>query len=112
MRVVSVINYKGGVGKTTTVANLVSELAWRGSKVLAVDLDPQSSLTFSFVTVDAWRDRYEASQTIKNWYDEFIDESATVIGESDCQTVESEPAGAAQWWECGLDLLASSANQH
>lgn len=78
MKIISVINYKGGVGKTTIVANLVSELAWRGNKILAIDLDPQSSLTFSFISVDAWRNNYEANQTIKNWYDEFIDESGAV----------------------------------
>jgi len=53
-------------------------LAWRSNKVLAIDLDPQSSLTFSFISVDAWRDNYEANQTIKNWYGEFVDESGTV----------------------------------
>ena len=47
--IVSVINYKGGVGKTTTTANLAAELAFRGYKVLMVDLDPQASLTFSFI---------------------------------------------------------------
>jgi chromosome partitioning protein len=50
MKIVSVINYKGGVGKTSTTANLAGELAWRGYKVLLVDLDPQASLTFSFIT--------------------------------------------------------------
>ena len=49
MHVVSVINYKGGVGKTTTTANLAAELAWRGKDVLIIDLDPQASLTFSFI---------------------------------------------------------------
>ena len=75
MRVVSVINYKGGVGKTTIVANLAAELAFRGKKVLSIDLDPQASLTFSFVTVDEWHNNYEQSRTIKNWYDAFIDET-------------------------------------
>ncbi|MCK9297216.1 MAG: ParA family protein [Desulfobulbaceae bacterium] len=73
MKTISVINYKGGVGKTTITANLAAELAYRGKRILAIDLDPQASLTFSFFTVDEWRKSYEGSKTIKNWYDAFID---------------------------------------
>lgn len=73
MHTISVINYKGGVGKTTITANLAAEMAFRGKKVLAIDLDPQASLTFSFISVDEWRKKYEAGKTIKNWYDAFID---------------------------------------
>ena len=43
MKVVSVINYKGGVGKTSLTANLGAELAWRGKRVLLLDLDAQAS---------------------------------------------------------------------
>ena len=71
---VSVINYKGGVGKTTIAANIAAELGWRGSKVLLIDLDPQASLTFSFLTVDTWRAMYADTKTIRNWYDAFIDQ--------------------------------------
>lgn len=74
MPTVSVINYKGGVGKTTIVANLAAELAWRGNRVLVVDLDPQASLTFSFLTVDSWQQNYADTTTIRNWYDAFIDQ--------------------------------------
>ena len=73
MPVVSVINYKGGVGKTTITANLAAELAWRGHNVLLIDLDPQASLTFSFLEVDEWQSMYADSNTIRNWYDAFID---------------------------------------
>ena len=73
MPVVSVINYKGGVGKTTITANLAAELGWRGHNVLLIDLDPQASLTFSFLEVDEWQSLYADSNTIRNWYDAFID---------------------------------------
>ncbi len=45
--VIAVVNQKGGVGKTATVANLAWELVVMGHSCLAVDLDPQGSLTIS-----------------------------------------------------------------
>lgn len=44
-QVLAVVNFKGGSGKTTTAAHLAQYLALRGYRVLAVDLDPQASLT-------------------------------------------------------------------
>ncbi|MBN1810531.1 MAG: ParA family protein [Anaerolineae bacterium] len=43
-RVIGVLNYKGGTGKTTTVVNLATGLALHGEHVLCVDLDAQGSL--------------------------------------------------------------------
>ncbi|TBF89161.1 plasmid partitioning protein RepA [Rhizobium leguminosarum] len=45
LQVIAVVNFKGGSGKTTTAAHLAQYLALRGYRVLAVDLDPQASLT-------------------------------------------------------------------
>lgn len=72
MKIISVINYKGGVGKTTVTANLGAMLAYRGYSVLLIDLDPQASLTFSFFSPEVWAGDLAEKRTIKRWFEEFM----------------------------------------
>ncbi|MCR4781786.1 MAG: ParA family protein [Lachnospiraceae bacterium] len=48
MKIITLWNQKGGVGKTTISFNLGTTLSNRGNKVLFIDLDPQSNLTYFF----------------------------------------------------------------
>ena len=73
MKVVSVINYKGGVGKTTLTANLGAYAAMKGLRVLMIDLDPQTHLTFSFMAQEDWQRRYKDSKTLKNYFDSVLE---------------------------------------
>ena len=67
MKIVSVFNNKGGVGKTTLIYHLAASLAELGNKVLMLDLDPQSNLSLYGCDADTLE---------KIWEDEdiFIDE--------------------------------------
>ena len=103
MKIIAIINYKGGVGKTTITANLGAELAFRGKRVLAIDLDPQASLTFSFFSVDEWRKKFEASKTIKNWYDAFIDKDTDL----NLRSLIGHPARVNTGTKGRLDLVCS-----
>lgn len=48
LQVIGVVNFKGGSGKTTTAVHLAQQLALSGHRVLALDLDPQASLSALF----------------------------------------------------------------
>jgi chromosome partitioning protein len=78
VKVVAIINHKGGVGKTTLTANLGAGFAARGQKVLLIDLDAQASLTISFFTQSEWTADLLPNRTIKQWFDDIgSDESMT-----------------------------------
>ena len=76
-QIISLANQKGGVGKTTTCANLGIGLAREGKRVLLVDLDPQASLTLSL----GWRKLESLSVTL-----------ATLMG----RVLQKQPVHAAK----------------
>lgn len=65
MKIWTVANQKGGVGKTTAVVTLAGWLQERGHRVLLVDLDPQASLTSYFS-----QDAEAASRSVYNLFDD------------------------------------------
>ena len=79
MKIVSVINYKGGVGKTTITANIAAQLAWSGRRVLMIDLDPQTNLTFSFLRPADWEKNFSKSRTIKALFDSLLQGQAASL---------------------------------
>ena len=106
MHVVAVINYKGGVGKTTITANLGAELAVRGQNVLMVDCDPQASLTFSFYRPEDWKQDLAGNKTLREWYTSFLNGDGSVRLEDLITT----PDRANKFLKNGggrLDLIAS-----
>ena len=57
-RIISMINWKGGVGKTTCAVNIAAEWAYRGYNVLLIDIDAQASASAYLYTEEKYKDEY------------------------------------------------------
>jgi len=71
-RTVSVVNMKGGVGKSTTVASLAEVLASEGMRVLVIDLDPQSNVSMMLAGQDKWIELRQSNRTIDDYFNQYV----------------------------------------
>ncbi|MEM6626908.1 MAG: ParA family protein [Pseudomonadota bacterium] len=72
-RIVSVVNMKGGVGKSTSVSCLAEALAAEnGLRVLVADLDPQSNVSMMLGGPDRWAELRESERTLEHYFQQFV----------------------------------------
>ncbi len=96
MRVLTVMNQKGGSGKTTSAVNLASALGEMGRRVLVIDLDPQASASVWFGVREEGRELLEVFTGERNL--------GEIIRETEVQGVELV---AASPWLVGLERALS-----
>jgi chromosome partitioning protein len=107
--VTSIINLKGGVGKTTLTLALAHYLAGEhGKRVLVIDLDPQTNATIALVTERRWRERDQAGQTLYQLFKDQIENTRLFSAQEAILTRVSNVGGGIP----GLDLLPSSIRLH
>ena len=103
-RIISIINQKGGVGKSTTAVNLSAALSSKGKKVLLVDFDPQGNSTSGFGI-----EKEELEQCV---YDALIHNVSAeeLIHETDCERVFVIPA-TIQLAGAEIELVSAMARE-
>ena len=113
--VVSFINYKGGVGKTTTAYHVSCSLAQHyRKKVLMIDIDPQTNLTFLCASIEQWERRKQSIGTIKNLYEQFIQGRALDVRRAiwnDTVVIGRHPISGLDLIPCDIELLGEDLSR-
>lgn len=98
MRVISLMNQKGGVGKTTTTVSLGAALAEMGKRVLLIDLDPQAHLTINYGV--------EADENTVTLFDVLVEEKSILEA---TQVIEDVGKGNIGLVPGSIDLAGAEA---
>ena len=99
VKIISVINQKGGVGKTTTVINLAAALSMKKKRILVIDLDPQGNATTGLGLSNMENDKtiYSVLNGTKNIYEVIqktnIENLDVITSNVDLSGLEVETAG-------------------
>ena len=76
-KIISIINLKGGVGKTTTTVQLAECLASEFSKkVLVIDIDPQTNATIALIGEDKWQEVTKLKQTLFHLFHDKLEKTS------------------------------------
>ena len=65
-KTISIVNLKGGVGKTAVAVNFAAFCGSKGFRTLLIDMDPQTNATFSCVSVERWKTHAREHGTVAN----------------------------------------------
>jgi chromosome partitioning protein len=106
--VVSLINMKGGVGKTTLAAQLAHAADRMNFRTLAVDLDPQSNLSQSLLTPEKWLKHIRAQKpTVVSLFDQYLPPTKENPSPQRVDIHDVIVKKAGYWRENTLDLVPS-----
>ena len=101
MKVIAIINQKGGTGKTTTTINLGSALAKEWKKVLVIDLDPQGNLGYSLGVLESEYSMADVLLGEKKLQDILVSAEGMALAPSNNHLVDAE-----------LTLATTSEREH